>query len=206
MKKREAKLTIVVVMLLVLALYFVGGTYARYASKFEGVGTVKVAKWAVALKYGQTSISDNFNVELTTESNANVVTNKIAPSYTASGKIAVDLSGTEVAVEVTAEVDETKLNSLPTQIKALYDTGRIKLTATVEKADSSNLTVTSTGVVSLPDATNGFTGTDTVVNVVVKAEWVNAPENDTNNGLDTAAGENVTTFSIPVKLTVQQHI
>ena len=210
MNKKDAKMTIVVAMLLVLALYFVSGTYARYASNYTGNGTVNVAKWAVKLtKQGETQeLQNNFTLQLTPTSSDYVVSGKIAPSISATGILEIDLAGTEVAVEVTAEVDKSgdAYAALPAQIKALIDDGRLTLNATVQRASGSSLSVNS-GVVSLPNATTGFTGTDTVVDVVVSAVWQGtSSDSDAINTKDTAAGENVTSFKIPVKLTVQQHI
>ena len=53
MQKRTVISVIVVAMLLVISLYFVGGTYTRYVSEYTGTAKTQVAKWNVTLKVQQ---------------------------------------------------------------------------------------------------------------------------------------------------------
>ena len=96
MTKNKVKITMAILMLITACLYFVSGTYARYADGITGNAQVSVANWKVAFSDGTNAIEDNFDLTFTVQENPNVVSGKIAPSTTATAKIEVDLTGTEV--------------------------------------------------------------------------------------------------------------
>lgn len=192
MTKKSIKLLMVTLMLLVMCLYYVSGTYARYTTSLEGNATVTVAKWAVQLKNGAgTTLTENFELPLTVTTNADVVANKIAPACEATATINVDLTGTEVAVDILAEVDEEEL---ATALGITQD--QISVEVDVDGATD--------GYVPLVDGA-AFTSSNGVKEVTITVTWENlgtdaADAEDTELGI--AAGE----IEIPVTLTVQQHI
>ena len=207
MDKRTVKLVMIVAIVLTVALYFIGGTYARYVSTFEGTGEVDVAAWQVKLNEG----SDELTLSLTADSNEDVVSGKIAPSYSASGEVSVDLKGTEVSVDVIAEVDESKIQSALSE--AGIDVESITTEVTAEKDPSASFdepqgkgTKDQPYVVKLKE--NKAFGENDKLKVTITVKWDN--KDDAKSTTDTAGGkkaaEGELKLSIPVKLYVVQHI
>ena len=195
MTKRTAKLIIAVLMILAVCLYFIAGTYARYTSSITGNAKVDVAKWAVAFKNGDTPLQNNFDLTFEVEENDYVVSNKIAPDTTATAQIKIDLTGTEVAVDYTATVDKTSL-------------------ATVFGASANDVTVTTSAEINGKTITDGyiplngssnsaFTENNGVAIITITLTWTN---NDEHNASDTTVGTTAGTLTLPVTLTVNQHI
>ena len=202
MDKRTVKLVMVVAILLVVALYFIGGTYARYASDFEGEGTVTVAKWAVKVAGEETK---DFTLTLTPDDDNNIVNEKIAPSYSASGEIDVDLTGTEVAVELSAVVG--KLTGV------LAENDKVTVATTVEtqgnaKPGDGDVTSAEEGSgykIALPSQTEGFTEDTGKYKVKITVTWLNenSPDQDVN---DTTAGKQGGEVQVPVTLKLLQQV
>ncbi len=209
MKKKTVMQVMLVAVLVTISLYFIGGTYARYASTFEGDTTAEVAKWAVKLGEDDGEGS-NMTLNLAAEENDDVVAGKIAPSVTLSDDVEIDLAGTEVSVDVIAEVDkqavETALQSAG--LSAMKDD--IKLTVKVDKDPLASFEITGDGdgsqskpyVIQLPSGQKF--GENDKLKVTISMTWDN---NEENNTLHTKAGESLASISsIPVKLHVVQHI
>lgn len=194
MTKRTIKGIIAILMLLTICLYFVSGTYARYTSALAGSTKVDVAKWAVAFKDGSgNALSNDFNLTFTVDANPNVVSNKIAPSTTATATIEADLTGTEVAVDYEAVVNE---EALATLFGASKDNVTVTTTAKINGTDDT------TGTISLVDD-KAFTAENGKVTITVKLTWAN---DDAKNVSDTTVGETGGTLTLPVTLTLKQHI
>ena len=191
MTRSSRKVIILMIMFILVALYFVSGTYARYTSSINGKTSVSTANWAVKFKKGTTEeVSNNFDLAFTVDNNNNnnVVPGKIAPSVTAKATINLDLTGTEVAVDYTATIDKTAL-------AAAFGASANNVTVTVNGSDSA------TGTKSLVDNV-AFTETNGIVAIEIAITWDN--KDDAASASDTtSAGKNLT---LPVTLTVQQHI
>lgn len=187
MTKKSRKAIIFVLMLILIGLYFVSGTYARYTSEITGNVAVSTANWAVAFKQGTTSISNGFNLAFEVQNNSNVVSGKIAPSVTAKATINVDLTGTEVAVDYTASIDTDALADA-------FGASADNVTITVNGQDSA------TGTVNLVNDA-AFTADNGMVPIEIAITWENT---DSTDVADTAAaGQDLV---LPVILTVEQHI
>lgn len=194
MTKRAIKAIIAMLMLLTVCLYFVSGTYARYTSAVSGNTKVDVAKWAVAFKDGEgQDLTNSFNLAFKVDKNANVVSNKIAPQTSATAEIEVDLTGTEVAVDYNAEVTKTDL------AKFFGDSAS---DVTVETTATVNGTTDTTGKIALIDD-KAFTADNGKVKITVKLTWKN---NDEHNVSDTTVGTAGDTLTLPITLTLKQHI
>ena len=188
MTKTSRKAIVFMIMLIIVGLYFVSGTYARYTSSISGNAKVSTANWAVAFKQGDNAITDIFNLTFTVQSNANVVPGKIAPSVTATATINLDLTGTEVAVDYTAEINKTALETI-------FGNSAKNVTVTVGDAESASDTI------SLID-NKAFTAQNGIVPITISITWDN--DSDSASASDTtSAGKDLT---LPVTLTVQQHI
>ena len=194
-RKTRTKRAIFVVIALLLVAYLISSTYARYSTVGEANGKVDIAKWAVVMTAdnGTTLNSTTQDITFTVQSNTEVVPGKIAPAVTAKAEIELDLTGTEVSVDFTPTIGAYTPSTLPSADK-------ITLTSAVE-----GLTVGSSNYIPLVD-NSAFTASNGKKKVTLTLTWAN---DDENNADDTATGmlaDESRTITIPVTLTVQQHI
>ena len=176
MKKSTIVTVIAILMVITVCLYFISGTYARYADSRSGNATTSIAKWAVSITDGTDPLDNDFTLPFTVEENQNVVAGKIAPSTTAKATIELDLTGTEVAVDFSA-----------TSITGAASSGA---TTTIQLP-------TDGGTAKAFDSTNGK------IEIEITLTWTN---DDTFNTSDTTVGVTAGTLELPVELTLQQHI
>lgn len=194
-RKTRTKRAIFVVIALLLVAYLISSTYARYSTVGNANGKVDIAKWAVVMKAddGTTLNSTTQDITFKVQSNTEVVPGKIAPAVTAKAEIELDLTGTEVSVDFTPTISAYTPSTLPSADK-------ITLTSAVE-----GLTVGSSNYIPLVD-NSAFTASNGKKKVTLTLTWANDNENNAN---DTATGmlaDESRTITIPVTLTVQQHI
>ena len=194
-RKTRTKRAIFVVIALLLVAYLISSTYARYSTVGEANGKVDIAKWAVVMTAdnGTTLNSTTQDITFTVQSNTEVVPGKIAPAVTAKAEIELDLTGTEVSVDFTPTIGAYTPSTLPS-------TDKITLTSAVEGG-----TVGSSNYIPLVD-NSAFTASNGKKKVTLTLTWAN---DDENNADDTATGmlaDGSRTITIPVTLTVQQHI
>ena len=194
-RKTRTKRAIFVVIALLLVAYLISSTYARYSTVGKADGKVDIAKWAVVMKSddGKTLNSTTQNITFTVQSNTEVVPGKIAPAVTAKAEIELDLTGTEVSVDFTPTIGEYTPSTLPSADK-------IKLTSAVEGGE-----IGESNYIPLV-GNSAFTSDNGKKKVTLTLTWTNDNE---NNADDTATGmlaDESRTITIPVTLTVQQHI
>ena len=196
-RKTRTKRAIFVVIALLLVAYLISSTYARYSTEGKANGKVDIAKWAVVMKAddGTTLTSTTRDITFTVQSKDNVVPNKIAPAVTAVATIELDLTGTEVAVDFTATVGEMT-NNLPSGVTL---PSRVTLTSAVDGG-----TPGTAQVIPLVD-NSAFTAKNGKKTVTLTLTWENS-DTDAAKTEDTAVGVAGGTLTIPVTLTVQQHI
>ena len=193
-RRRRTRKAIIVVIALLIALYLIGSTYARYSTVGRATGKADIAEWHVSIKNGDTSLtSTTQDIEFEVQSNPYVVPGKIAPAVTAVATVEVDLTGTEVAVDFDAVVDSSALSS----IGASAD--KITLTTAV---DGTTYTSGTSQTMNLVNET-AFTAANGKKTLTLTLTWEN---DDENNADDTTMGTTGGTISIPVTLTAQQHI
>ena len=194
-RKTRTKRAIFVVIALLLVAYLISSTYARYSTVGKANGKVDIAKWAVVMTAdnGTTLNSTTQDITFKVQSNTEVVPGKIAPAVTAKAEIELDLTGTEVSVDFTPTIGAYTPSTLPSVDK-------ITLTSAVEGG-----TVGSSNYIPLVD-NSAFTASNGKKKVTLTLTWANDNE---NNADDTATGmlaDGSRTITIPVTLTVQQHI
>lgn len=198
-RKTRTKRAIFVVIALLLVAYLISSTYARYSTVGKADGEVDIAKWAVVMKSddGKTLNSTTQNITFTVQSNTTeVVPGKIAPAVTAKAEIELDLTGTEVSVDFTPTIGAYTPSTLPSKDK-------ITLSSAVEGTTENK--VGSSNYIPLVD-NKAFTAENGKKKVTLTLTWAN---DDENNADDTATGmlaDKSRTITIPVTLTVQQHI
>lgn len=187
MKKKKLLAILVVLLLIVGAGVF---TYARYTTTYEGTGEVGVAKWAVTIDGGNVQ-TKTFNLNLSLSENSNVVNGKIAPGRSATASLVLDLTGTEVAVDY--EIDLGEVTGLPDG-----------MAITGVTADGTALTKVDTKYTGLIALNSDKTALDDVQKTIaITLEWEN---DESNNANDTTTGETLAKISIPVNVTIKQHI
>lgn len=194
-RRTRTKRAIFVVIALLLVAYLISSTYARYSTEGKANGKVDIAKWAVVMTAdnGTTLNSTTQDITFTVQSNTEVVPGKIAPAVTAKAEVELDLTGTEVSVDFTPTIGEYTPSTLPSADK-------ITLTSAVEGG-----TVGSSNYIPLVN-NSAFTSDNGKKKVTLTLTWAN---DDENNADDTATGmlaDGSRTITIPVTLTVQQHI
>lgn len=190
-KKSAVAASMVSGLALVASLAFVGGgTYARYVATAEGNGSAQVAKWAVNVTNANQSETGEFNLEFNAENNADIVAGKIAPGVTATGYVEIDLSGTEVSVEIDCDLGESQGVPAPVEVT---------VGAPVPADGASNMTVDGNVVKVNGGAMNG------TVRVPITLTWDSDSE-ATDDDADTAAGKTAGSMTVPVTLQVRQHI
>lgn len=184
-KKGAVAASMVSGLVLVASLAFVGGgTYARYVAAAEGNGRAEVAKWAVNVTNANQSETGEFNLEFNAENNADIVAGKIAPGVTATGYVEINLTGTEVSVEIDCDLGESQ--GVPAPVKV--DRGALEATDPSMKVEENVVKVNG----------GAMKGT---VRVPITLTW-----DSTDDDADTAAGATASDMTVPVTLTVRQHI
>lgn len=208
-RRSKTRRGILVAIVLVALIAVIGGTYAIYSSNFNATAKIDAAKWNVSLKgsnNGTDVVLEETTKEITFVVNESdyVVSNKIAPSVTATATLELDLTGTEVGVDFLAEIDKANIQGIDAD----------KLTLSIEDENGS---AENTIVYSLPEK-KAFTSTNGKHTITLTLTWKNEGTTsftDTDAGKiakdaeDTAIGtkaDSERTITIPVKLMVAQHI
>ena len=189
--KGNKKLLIITILLLVITIGFT--TYAIYKTSLSGTGTVTAATWNVSFADGQTTMSENFNIQFSSSdcnqandgTNNHVAEGKIAPGVTCSKTIDVNATGTEVDVLLTAE------------------SGDITATKGGDSVAITNANEFTVEVTTNPDngiiAYNAQTKTATVT---VSVAW--GFDEGLKDPYDTAL--NGATITVPIALTAKQYL
>ena len=207
MTKKNVKTMMLILVILIIGLYFVAGTYARYTSTADAKVTAKVARWAVTLNGEDMTDEQTETLELEfteEETNNDVLDGYIAPgSKLYSNALEIDPAGTQVAMDYTIELGEITSNE--------DLNGKIKIARLEKMVDGGNWTKVNdfsvgspyNGTIELVDQENALTSNESVVYRVVLA-WDNVEDNNaTDTELGVSAPEDVT---MTVKVTAQQHI
>ena len=150
--KSLTNVTIIALILVLLTLVAVSGTYARYTTTYTGTAKAVIAKWDFKAKDGQTELSstETFTINLADTATVGKVTvgnvNKIQPGSEGNIVITIDNTGSEVAASLT--VTATAIDG------AVLSPDQFTFDAPVLKQDGSEDAVTSIAA--------GETGTATV--------------------------------------------
>ena len=199
-RRSKTRRGILVALLLVLLIYIIGSTYARYTTTTNATGKVQVAKWAVAMTANngtKTLSTTTQDITFTVQNNSYVVAGKIAPDVTAVADIELDLTGTEVAVDFLAEINSSAATALSTALGASADDVEMSV-----EINGTELTAGTPHLINLPNGA-AFTAANGKIPVTLTLTWTN---NESHNTSDTAAGVAAPTLSIPITLTAQQHV
>ncbi len=183
--EKNNRKVIVGVLIIIVAIVFLGISFAYYIMELSGTANVGVAKWNVLVNG---SASKTFTPKFTLDSNANVVDNKLAPASSMTGNIEINLEGTEVAVEVLASVDTSK-------IKNIIGESKISVDVQIDGVEDN--------IIRLPED-GAFNNSNGKKNVEIKITWDD--DNGSHNEQDTIIGQTIENLEIPVTLTIKQYI
>ena len=187
-RRSKTKRGVLVVILLLCLVALIGGTYARYTWNGSANATVDVAKWAVQFS-GENAAATTTDVTFVVQDNDYVAKDKIAPASKATATVSLDLTGTEVDVEVLAKIADS----------ALADYPNMELSLEVAGTEASPETPV---YVARDESEDKFTGP---VDVKLTLEWVNK-DTTPEDADDTAKGKTAATITLPIDLTVRQYI
>ena len=112
MTKQKRALRICLVVALVLLIFLVGYTFAKYYSEIKGGGNGTIAKWSFVANNSKDTIQTISLVD--TAKNVSLVEGKIAPGTKGSFDIVIDATGSEVGVDY--EVNVAEETNLPTNL------------------------------------------------------------------------------------------
>ena len=196
-----------VLMLLIMILvtiYVINNTYAKYYSEAEGKVEQIIGKWIV--KINDTNIATGEEIQeftinqLQYNESDNTIEGKIAPGMTGYFDIILDATESSVAVKYDVTIDGSALVEINKFIKISKQTVVIDATEKddeIVKTDEN----TYTGIVKLEDIKSKKTNT-----VRVYVEWEN-DETESNDEKDTSLGkiEN-TQIEIPVTVKISQYL
>lgn len=202
MRKSKVRDIIVALIILVIALFFIAGTYARYSSTGSGTGNVQVAKWAVKINDADITTTNTFTINFVEVANNNIVDGKIAPDGRLYADFEIDPTGSEVALDY-----EFALGQIKAGTEAAPDGIAVEKVCTVDGSTETPLTPTDgkyTGTIALASQTAALSASEKVT-VRVYIKWTNSDE-AARLTTDTAAGIAAPQLSIEVTGTAKQHI
>lgn len=200
MRKSKVRETVVALVILAIALFFIAGTYARYSSSGTANSSIQIAKWAVKLNgTDMSSSSVTVTPEVTFATNANVSDDRIAPARSASFQIELDPTGSEVAIDYVLSIDTTAITGIANSASEISVSGA---TYKIGSGSEQNATITGSGV-TIPQGLSSVEAGEKVL-VTVTVTWDNA--NDAHNAADTENGVTGATIVVPTTITAQQHI
>lgn len=206
MTKNTIKSMMIVLMLLAVGLYFISGTYARYTSTASGTGTVKVAKWAVAINgIDEEAETRTFTINFTDKANANVVDGYIAPASEVYADFEIDPTGSQVAIDYSFELGEVTAPEGSTVPEGLALDRVVTVTGSGENEEETALPLDGEeykGTIELTSQDEALTDAEKV-KVRVYVKWTE----NSDNTIDTAAGiEALQNLTMTVTATATQHI
>ena len=197
-EKRDDKHKFIIFGLAVVLVILCGSlgamTWARYATTVSGTASVSVAKWAVAVKNGSTTITGTSNTLTLTPSNSHteVASGKIAPGSTATGAFTIDFTGTEVESEYTIAI------TMPQSLAATN--AEINVTSSVGSPTCnppSNNVVTCTGHLSLSQISS-----TPIVTVNAVVNWDDHGNYDASDDDATDTADGITAGSIQLGISI----
>lgn len=196
MVKRRNKIIIFSALLTFVIVGVVLFTSARYQESMKGSGEVSVAKWSVKLTdEDNNEITETNKIKFLTEKNENVSADKIAPGSTATAKLILDPTGSEVSIDYELSIDLEEFDGIKVS----------KVTATLDGESTVEL-VEDNGVWK-PAFAPGISLNDVELGKKVTFEIIVTWENsDTNNASDTELGKDASNLELDVTLTASQHI
>lgn len=190
-------LKILTIIMLIITILKIGDTYAKYYSKAQTANLSQdVGQWVIKINEKDIYSEDGQKVEFTTNtlnnfSNVHAEPDKISPSSTGYIDIAIDPTGTDVAVRYDIALDLTGVSNLA-------------ITARLEMASGSNTLVQTgenayAGIISLADVQEGKKA-----NIRCYVTWANDEEKNAEDSL--IGGSIDANIALSANVTVTQYL
>ena len=197
---KRLKIALTLVAIILIATLAISLAYSRYFSKITGTGTATVAKWSFKVN-GQADNLGTITLGNTTEANAKVADGKIAPGTSGSFNVALDATGTEVALDYTIKFENVS-SDFPQNLKFYEDSSYAN-----EITDIT--TVGLEGSMELGE--NGTIEDTKTVTIYWKWDYQTGDDANTiadNDEIDTTEGEQARsiTFDVIVTGTQQENV
>lgn len=180
---------IILVILLIAVLAFGIWAWSKYTTTIDGNATATVAKW----NFGTTTTLTDLdlarsNGAVVFDDVNNIATDRIAPGTSGHFTVALDTTGTEVALQYTIDITGMETTK-PTNLHFYSDSSCTQLIDTAGGARYS-------GYISQDD-------TDTTHEVTIYWKWAYETEpTATNDPIDTADGESATANGVTFDMTI----
>lgn len=195
---KKLKVAIILIGIILIAALAISLSYSRYFSKITGTGTATVAKWKFSAKSNGKEINlGTITLGNTASENSKVADGKVAPGTSGKFSVELDATDTEVALDYSIKFENVN-GTFPQNLKFYED-------AAHHTPISDITTAGLKGEIGLSDPKTKS----------VEIYWVweyqtgsNAGEKETNDGIDTTAGESAEkiTFDVVVTGTQQENV
>ena len=212
-RRSRTKRGIFIALVLVLLVYIIGSTYARYTNTSTLNGKVQMAEWQVKINTeDMNATATTQDVTLTLEDNEFVSDDRIAPDRTGYFDITLDPTGSEVAIDyiISCDFDNVATGIADSGSDIAISGAEYWRAATAGTAGSGTaVDVNSATGVKISETLAEVEG-NTPITVRVKVTWTHHTDgsldsNDTANGVAARTAANAV-ITIPVTVTAQQHI
>lgn len=189
---KRLKIAMLLIAVILVAALAISMAYSKYYSKIEGTGTATVAKWSFTVN-GQTDNLGTIVLGNTTAENPKVAEGRVAPGTSGSFNVALDATGSEVALDYTISFSNIQGN-IPTNLKFYSDASH-----TTEITDITTQGLTGSMGVSDADKTK-------TVTIYWNWEYETGADDEiaTNDDIDTTAGKTPATITFDVVVTGTQ--
>lgn len=179
MKKdnKLVKFTMFVLLITIVVIVLVSGTYAKYTSDASGSATATVAKWQIKANGTDITVDDAtiaFNLFETINDTGNtavetdVINNKIAPGTAGKFDLKID-NLSEVTAEYSIDFVLTNTSNIPIEFSTDGTTWKTTLDTINSTSNLTAGTGTDTVTVQWRWVFNGNDGTDTTLGIVAQA-------------------------------------
>lgn len=190
---KRLKIALILIAVILIAGLAISTAYSKYFSKITGTGTATVAKWSFKVN-GSADNLGQITLGNTTAANPKVANGKVAPGTKGSFNIALDATGTEVALDYSIKFENVKGN-IPTNLKFYEDANY--------KQEIAN--ITATGLEGSMAVDQG----EKTKTVTIYWKWdyetgTGAENIKTNDGIDTAEGQLAESITFDVVVTGTQ--
>lgn len=192
MMNKKLKIAIILIAIILVAALAISLAYSRYFSKITGTGEATVAKWSFKVN-GKADNLGKITLGNTASANSKVADGKVAPGTSGKFSVALDATGTEVALDYTIKFENLN-DTFPKNLKFYKDQAY-----TQEISDITNAGMT--GTIGLSDSKTK----------TVEIYWIwkyqtgeDATTKETNDGVDTTDGQAAKTITFDVVVTGTQ--
>lgn len=191
---KKIKIAIILIAIILIATLAISLAYSRYFSKITGTGEATVAKWSFKAN-GRADNLGTITLGNTASANSKVADGKIAPGTSGKFSVALDATGTEVALDYTIKFENLS-DTFPTNLKFYEDQAHTKEIVDITTAGM-------TGTIGLNDSKTK------TVEIYWAWEYQTGADDATKNSndqIDTTDGETAKNITFDIVVTGAQQV